>query len=66
MCCSSGVAKSGTGRPELNLPLEEEQGPASRPPYCFLNVPPLSLHPLPSLIGSCFNLPIGTQEDKGG
>ena len=30
------------------------------PHYCFLTAPPLSLHPLPSLI-NCSNLPFGTQ-----
>ena len=29
--------------------------------YCFLTVSPLSLHPLPSLISNCLNLPFGTQ-----
>lgn len=30
--------------------------------YCFfLTVPPWSLHPLPSLIGGCLNLTLGTQ-----
>ena len=28
---------------------------------CFLSVSPLSLHPLPSLISNCLNLPFGTQ-----
>ena len=28
---------------------------------CNLTVPPLSLHPLPSLISNCLNLPLGTQ-----
>ena len=28
---------------------------------CFLTPPPLFLHPLPSLISSCLNLPLGTQ-----
>ena len=28
---------------------------------CFLTVPPLSLHPLPSLISNCLNLSLGTQ-----
>ena len=32
-----------------------------RPHYCFLPVAPLSLHPLPSLISNCLNLPVGTQ-----
>ena len=29
--------------------------------YCFLNVPPLSLHSLTSLISNCLNCPFGTQ-----
>ena len=29
--------------------------------YCFLTAPPLSLHPLPSLVSSYLNLPFGTQ-----
>ena len=29
--------------------------------YCFLAAPPLSLHPLPSLISNCLNLPFGSQ-----
>ena len=28
---------------------------------CFLAAPPLFLHPLPSLISNCLNLPFGTQ-----
>ena len=27
--------------------------------------PPLSLHPLPSLISNCLNLPLGTQGSSG-
>ena len=41
--------------------LRGNQDPAPRLHYCSLIVPPLSLHPLPSLINSCLNLPIGTQ-----
>ena len=29
--------------------------------YCFLTASPLSLHPVPSLISNCLNLPFGTQ-----
>ena len=29
--------------------------------YCFLTAPLLSLHPHPSLISSCLNLPFGTE-----
>ena len=36
------------------------QDPAPSLYYCFLTVPPLSLHPLPSLISNCLNLPLGT------
>ena len=42
-------------------PLRRNQDPAPRLCYCFLTVPPLSLHPLPSLISNCLNLPFGTQ-----
>ena len=42
-------------------PLKWHQDPAPRLQYCFLTAPPLSLHPLPSLINSCLNLPFGTQ-----
>ena len=41
--------------------LRGNQDPAPRLHYCSLIIPPLSLHPLPSLINSCLNLPIGTQ-----
>ena len=50
-------------------PLRENQDPAPRLHYCFLTVSPLSplsLHPLPSLISNCLNLPFGTQEGHGG
>ena len=42
-------------------PLRRNQDPAPRLHYCFLAAPPLSLHPLPSLISSCSNLPFGSQ-----
>ena len=42
-------------------PLRWNQGPAPRLYYCFLAAPPLSLHPLSSLISNCLNLPFGTQ-----
>ena len=41
--------------------LEVNQDPVPRLHYCFLTAPPLSLHPFPSLISSCLNLPFGTQ-----
>ena len=37
------------------------QNPALRLYYCCLTAPPWSLHPLPSLISNCLNLPLGTQ-----
>ena len=43
------------------FPLRGNQDPAPRLYYYFFTVPPLSLHPLPSLISSCLNLPLGTQ-----
>ena len=42
-------------------PLRGNQDPVPRLHYCFLTVPPLSHHPLPSLISNCLNLPVGTQ-----
>ena len=42
-------------------PLRGNQDPAPRLCYCFLTIPPLSLHSLPSLISSCWNLSLGTQ-----
>ena len=45
----------------LCVSLEMEQDPAPRLHYCFLSAPPLSLHPLPSLISNYLNLPFGTQ-----
>ena len=42
-------------------PLRQNQDSAPRLHYCFLAVPPLSLHPLPSLISNSLNLPFGTQ-----
>ena len=39
---------------------EVELGPAPRL-SCSLAVSPLSLHPLPSMISNCSNLPFGTQ-----
>ena len=45
--------------------LGRNQDPAPRLHYCFLAAPPLSLHPLRSLISNCLNLPFGTQERSG-
>ena len=45
--------------------LRRNQDPAPRLHYCFLTVPPLFLHPLPSLISNCLNLPFGTQAQIG-
>ena len=42
--------------------LEVEPGPCPKAALLFLAAPPLSLHPLSSLISSCSNLPFGTQE----
>ena len=42
-------------------PLRGNKDPTPRPYSGFLTVPPLSLHPLPSLISKCLNLPLGTQ-----
>ena len=42
-------------------PLRGNQDPVPRLNYRYLTVPPLSLHPLPSLISNCLNLPLGTQ-----
>ena len=41
--------------------LEEEPGPALSLHCGLLTAPPWSLHPLPSLISNCMNLPFGTQ-----
>ena len=41
--------------------LRGNQDPAPRLHYCLLAAPPLSLHPLPSLISNCLNLSFGTQ-----
>ena len=45
----------------LCISLERKQGPAPRLHYFFWAVPPLSLHPLPSLISNCLNLSFRTQ-----
>jgi len=42
-------------------PLRENQDPAPRLHCCCLTAPPWSLPPLPSLISTCLNLPLGTQ-----
>ena len=42
-------------------PLRGSQDPAPRRHYCLLTAPPLSLHPVPSLINNCLNLPFWTQ-----
>ena len=41
--------------------LRRNQYPAPRLHYCFFTAPPLFLHPLPSLISNCSNLPFLTQ-----
>ena len=43
-------------------PLRGNQDPVPRLHYCFLTVPPLSLHPLPSLMSNCLNVPLGLRE----
>ena len=46
----------------LCVSLEGEPGPCPKAALLFLlTVPPLCLHPLPSLISNCLNLPLGTQ-----
>ena len=45
----------------LCVSLRRNQDRAPRLHYCFSAAPPLSLHPLPSLISNCLNLPFGTQ-----
>ena len=46
---------------------EGKPGPAPRLHYYLLTAPPRSLHPLPSLISTCLNLPFGAQrEGQGG
>ena len=40
--------------------LKRNQDPAPRLHYCYLTTSPLSLHPLPSPISNCWNLPLGT------
>ena len=42
-------------------PLSQNQDHTPRLHYCFLTVPPLSLHPFPSLTSNSLNLPFGTQ-----
>lgn len=42
-------------------PLRRNHDPAPSLHHCFLTVPPLSLHPLPSPISNCLTLPFGTQ-----
>ena len=42
-------------------PLGGNQDPAPGLYYCFLTVPPLSLHPLLSLIINCLSLSLGSQ-----
>ena len=51
----------GSSKILLCISLEANQDPAPRLYCCSLTVPPLSLHPLPSLISICFNLFFGTQ-----
>ena len=41
--------------------LKVNQDPAPRLSYCFLASLSWFLHPLPSLISNCLNLPFGTQ-----
>ena len=45
----------------LCVSLEGSQDPAPRLHYFFLAAPPLSLHPFPSWISNCSDLPFGTQ-----
>ena len=45
----------------LCVSLEREPGPAPRLYCCVLMAPPWSLPPLPSLISTCLNLPLGAQ-----
>ena len=45
----------------LRASREGIQDHAPRLYCCFLTVPPLSLHPLPSLMSNCLNLPLGSQ-----
>ena len=42
-------------------PLRWNQDPAPGLQYGFSATPPLSLHPFPSWISNCLNLPFGTQ-----
>ena len=49
----------------LSVSLEAGPVPNPRLYYCFFTAPPLSLHPLPSLISNCLNLPLGTQGSSG-
>ena len=45
----------------LYVSLGGNKDPAPKLHYCFQKTPPLSLHPLLSLISNCLNLPFGTQ-----
>ena len=47
------------------LATELKRGSCPRVHYGFSTVPPLSLHPLPSLISNFLNLAFGTQERSG-
>ena len=43
------------------ISLEEDPGPCSKAALLFFDYSSLSLHPLPSSISNCLNLPFGTQ-----
>ena len=45
----------------LYVSLGGNKDPAPKLHYCFQKTPPLSLHPLLSLISNCLNLPFGIQ-----
>ena len=46
-------------------PLWWNEEPASRLLCCFLTAPPLSLHPLPSLISNCSNHSSNEMDETG-
>ena len=50
----------------LYIFLVEEPRPCQRLHYCFLTAPPLSLHPLPSLISNSLNLSLELRESQRG
>ncbi|KAB1275680.1 hypothetical protein Cadr_000010630 [Camelus dromedarius] len=60
----TGWGLSSRGRTQrccYACPLRRKQDPVPGLHCFFLIVPPLSLHPLPSLISNCLNLPLGAQ-----